>query len=151
MIPPTGTLKLKKRILRAAIHEILVQPCHGDSNLEVTIHWQGGDHTRIFVKRPSRASGKAHDTLEDLVRQLAQELMDPEIARILNMKKLTTPGGLPWTKDRVRDFRRADDPTTSLEARGNGFGRSPHLTIWPGQSSSPEVWNHARNESRNSS
>ena len=33
-------------------------------------------------------------------------MSDAEIARILNMKQMTTPRGLRWTQDRVRDFRK---------------------------------------------
>ncbi len=97
--------RLRKRLLRAAIHEILVQPKDDDRQLEVTLHWQGGVHTRIHVQRPLRTTGKPHASLESLVRELAPELPDTEIARVLNMKQLPTPGGLRWTRDRVKDFR----------------------------------------------
>lgn len=41
----------------------------------------------------------------ELIKELSQSLDDGEIARILNMKKFTTPRGLRWTMDRVRNFR----------------------------------------------
>ena len=62
-------------------------------------------HSQVRVKRPVRTSGERHAVLEKLVRELAAELADAEVARILNMKKLTTPGGLRWTRDRVRIYR----------------------------------------------
>ena len=40
------------------------------------------------------------------MRRLATEIDDSDIARILNMKTLQTPGGLRWTKDRVLNYRR---------------------------------------------
>ena len=42
----------------------------------------------------------------ELVGRLSKELSDPEIARILNMKKIETPRRLLWTQDRVGAFRR---------------------------------------------
>ena len=103
---PQANPKLRKRLLRAAIHEVLVKPLDDQHQLEVIIHWQGGVHTRTLVKRPVRKTGKPHESLEQLVKDLASQLEDPEIARILNMKKILTSGGLRWTRDRARDFRR---------------------------------------------
>lgn len=97
---------LKKQLLRAAIREILVASHDDESRLELTIHWQGGVHSRVNLKRRAKNTGKAHDSLRKLVRELAGELQDPEIARILNLKKIETPGTLRWTQDRVRNFRR---------------------------------------------
>ncbi|MFT7484542.1 MAG: DNA invertase Pin-like site-specific DNA recombinase [Candidatus Paceibacteria bacterium] len=102
---PRADAKLKKRLLRAAVQEILVKPIEEKPQLEVIIHWQGGVHTQFHVKRPVRTSGKPHASLEELVKLLAAQLLDAEIARILNMKKMTTPRGLPWTVDRVKNFR----------------------------------------------
>ena len=103
---PNADPRLKKRILRGAIHEVLVQPRDEANALEVTIHWQGGVHTRIAVKKPSRSTGKPlTESLQRIVHQLAETLPDADIARILNMKKLTSPRGLRWTMDRVSCFR----------------------------------------------
>jgi DNA invertase Pin-like site-specific DNA recombinase len=102
---PDADRALKKRLLRAAVHELLVthQPEH--QRLDVLIHWQGGVHTRIYVeKRATPRGSKADPGLVDTVRALTS-LADADIARILNMKDLPTPRGLRWTRDRVRNFR----------------------------------------------
>jgi hypothetical protein len=127
---PQADPKLKKRLLRAAIREILVT-CHtveesgGEDQeqagrvdvarlrerqrLEVTIHWQGGTHTRFELKRratPRRRGGATDPDLVDTVRKLVDSgLGDAEVARILSMQKLKTPRGLAWNQDRVRDLR----------------------------------------------
>ncbi len=104
---PGAEPRLKKRILRAAIHEILVRPHETANALEVTIHWQGGVHTRVEVRKPLRFSGKpVTESLVQVVSQLAQTLSDADIARTLNMKKQTTARGLKWTMDRVYNFRK---------------------------------------------
>ena len=99
--------KLKKQLLRAAIEEVIVRHDTEKQRLEVTIHWKGGVHTRIQVKQriPNRST-KTDAALTTLVRELAAELADADIARILNMQKRTSPSGLAWTQDRVMNFRR---------------------------------------------
>ncbi|MDI7268692.1 MAG: recombinase family protein [Myxococcota bacterium] len=102
---PRADPVLKKRILRAAIREVIVLHEPEQQRLAVTIHWQGGVHTRIHVpKRATPVGSRSDPSLIEAVRNLAT-LSDAEIARILNMKKLVTPRGLRWSQDRVRDFR----------------------------------------------
>ena len=111
--------KLKKRLLRAAIYEILVIPNRKESRLEVTIHWQGGMHTKTEVPLRARPKGgKADPDLVELVGELAGELSDAEIARILNMKEITTPRGLRWTQDRVSSFRKQRRIRSARKPRG---------------------------------
>lgn len=104
---PKADPKLKKNLLRSAIHEIIVKHEPSRTRLEVTIHWKGGVHTRIHVAKRNQPKGnKADPALLELVARLSQELSDPEVARILNMKKIATPRGLRWTQVRVQHFRR---------------------------------------------
>jgi DNA invertase Pin-like site-specific DNA recombinase len=99
--------KLKKRLLRAAIHEVIVKD--DTRRLEATIHWRGGAHTRVHVPVPRRyCTGDTNDhaLLQELIEKLISHHSDREIARVLNLKKLTTPNDLRWTQDRVSAFRR---------------------------------------------
>jgi len=70
--------------------------------------WMGTSPRGGAVRATATLAAQEQSTapLEELVTQLARELGDAEITRILNMKKMHTPGGLLWTQDRVRDFRR---------------------------------------------
>ncbi len=103
---PAADSKIKKRLLRSAIQEILVKNDPDHQRLNVTIHWQGGVHTRIYVKKRANPRGrKADPSLVDLMRKISKELSDAEIARILNMKSTSTPQDLRWTKARVEAFR----------------------------------------------
>jgi DNA invertase Pin-like site-specific DNA recombinase len=103
---PCADAKLRKRILRAAIREILVKPDDDSLLLKVTIHWQGGLHTQCTVDRPTRARQRSNKSIAELVAALAVDLDDRELARVLNMNGTNTPGGLRWTQDRVRDYRK---------------------------------------------
>jgi len=103
---PQADPTLKKRVLRAAIREILVVRVADVSRLELTIHWNGGVHTRLTIKKRITPVGRKTDPeLLELVRALVRERTDVEIARILNMKKITSPHGHTWTQDRVKNFR----------------------------------------------
>ena len=58
------------------------------------------------IRRAEPLTRRVDPSLVELVRKLSPDSPDGEIARILNMKHLTTPRGLRWTQDRVRDFRK---------------------------------------------
>ena len=46
---PAATAAIRKRILRTAIHEIVVQT--QGPIVDVVLHWQGGDHTALQLKQ----------------------------------------------------------------------------------------------------
>ncbi|MFQ5473149.1 MAG: recombinase family protein [Dehalococcoidia bacterium] len=116
---PEAEPKLKKNIIRTAIHEVLVSPCPEECRLDIMIHWQGGTHTQTEVPLRRRArGGPADSSLIELVTKIATELSDAEIARILNMKRLTTPRGLPWTQERVNSFRKQHRIRAGASPRG---------------------------------
>ncbi len=101
--PDTPTV-LRKQLLRTAIREIMVS-LEGD-RLAFAIHWAGDTYTRLNVKKRNTPVGlKTDPSLTALVKRLADTLDDAQIARVLNMKKMTTPRNLRWTKDRVQSFR----------------------------------------------
>jgi hypothetical protein len=93
---PEANATLKKRILRTVLEEVIVTHDVERSELDVVLHWKGSVHTRVRVaKKPTLRGNKADPSL-----------VDAEIARILNMKKMRSPRGLLWTQSRVQDFRR---------------------------------------------
>jgi DNA invertase Pin-like site-specific DNA recombinase len=103
---PQADPALKKQLLRTAIYEIIVKHQPEHQRVELTIHWQGGAHTQLHVKKRATPVGsRTEPSLIDTVRNLAG-LSDAEIARILNMKGVTTPRNLRWSQERVQAFRR---------------------------------------------
>lgn len=104
---PQADAKLKKRVLRTALREIVVEHQPEQKRLEVTLHWQGGAHTQVHVKKYDRRRGSpADEGLLDLVRRLAEAgVEDAEAARVLNMHGMLTPRGLAWIASRVRSVR----------------------------------------------
>ena len=104
---PKAPLDLKKRILRTAIHEIVVQANDASGKIELVIHWAGGVHTRLqaLKNRCGRNKNAASETTVELVRQLARGWPDKYIAQILNRIGSRTGPGNSWSETRVRMFR----------------------------------------------
>jgi hypothetical protein len=102
---PAATAGTRKRILRTALHEIVVR-IEG-SCVEMVLHWQGGDHTSLQLKM--NGAGKHRWTVPDdtlsLIRELARLMPDQQIARLLNRAGKPTGRGNGWTKARVCSFR----------------------------------------------
>jgi DNA invertase Pin-like site-specific DNA recombinase len=118
---PGADVTLEKRLLRAAIHEIIVSHEPQEQRLEMVIHWKGGVHTRVYVaKRATPRGSKADPGLIETVRTLAS-LPDADIARILNMKENPTPRGLRWTMDRVKAFRGQHHIRLAVPDDGDAF------------------------------
>ena len=102
---PAATSATRKRIVRAALSEIIVRVEAG--YIEMILHWQGGDHTALKVKK--NRAGKHRWTIPDdtlsLVRELARLMPDRQIARLLNRAGKPTGRGNGWTQTRVCSFR----------------------------------------------
>jgi DNA invertase Pin-like site-specific DNA recombinase len=102
---PAATAATRKRVLRAALHEIVARIEGGF--VEMVLHWQGGDHTALKLKM--NGAGKHRWTVSEgtlsLIRELARLMPDQQIARLLNRAGKPTGRGNGWTKARVCSFR----------------------------------------------
>ncbi len=103
---PQSDARLKKRIVRTLMHEVLVGVDHETNEVILVIHWQGGVHTELRVPRRRRGSATrtATDTIE-AVRILACVSTDEAIAGFLNRNNLKTGRGNRWTKERIASLR----------------------------------------------
>ena len=102
---PAATAATRKRILRAALHEIVVRIEGGF--IQMVLHWRGGDHTALKLKMNGAGKHRwtvPEDTLS-LIRELARLMPDRQIARLLNRAGKPTGRGNGWTKARVCSFR----------------------------------------------
>ena len=108
---PAATAATRKRILRAALTEIVVR--RDGAIIHAVLHWQGGDHTELNVKQRLNAAGRHNPRIPDdtiaLVRELARLMPDRQIARLLNRAGVETGHGNAWTQERVRGFRKHYD------------------------------------------
>jgi DNA invertase Pin-like site-specific DNA recombinase len=105
---PAATAALRKRILRTALHEIVVRK--QGPVVDLVLHWQGGDHTALQIKLRLNAAGRHHSRVPEdtiaLLGELARLMPDAQIARLLNRCGKPTGYGNGWTEQRVRSFRK---------------------------------------------
>jgi DNA invertase Pin-like site-specific DNA recombinase len=103
---PTTDARLKKRIVRTVIREVVADIDAEAGTIVLLVHWMGGVHTELLL--PRRRRGQRNSTSPDIVdavRQLVLIANDDLIAGMLNRNKLTTGHGNRWTRERVTSLR----------------------------------------------
>jgi hypothetical protein len=103
---PTTDARLKKRIVRIVIQEIVADIDQHAAEIVLIVHWIGGVHTELRL--PKRRRGQRNSTPADViaaVRQLVLIANDDLIAGILNRNGLVTGHGNRWTRERVTSLR----------------------------------------------
>ena len=107
---PNTNARLKKRIVRILIHEVVadidVSAANGPGEVVLFVHWMGGAHTELRLPRRRRGERKGTpvETVE-AVRQLVRIANDDLIAGLLNRNGLRTVNGNRWTRERVCSLR----------------------------------------------
>jgi hypothetical protein len=104
---PLADVRVKKRLLRTVIHEVIVDVDADAGEVILLIHWHGGVHTELRVPRRRRGQNSAQ-TPKDLieaVRVLARICSDDVLASTLNRNGLLTGRGNRWTRERVTALR----------------------------------------------
>ena len=103
---PSTDARLKKRIIRTVIHEVIADIDPEAAEIVLVVHWIGGVHSEMRL--PRRRRGQRNSTSADViaaVRQLALIANDDLIAGILNRNGLVTGNGNRWTRERVTSLR----------------------------------------------
>jgi excisionase family DNA binding protein len=105
---PSTTIETRKKIIRLLVKEIIVDIV--DDKLALVIHWQGGDHTEMTVKKNKVGQTRwaAAADVVDLVRVLARQLPDMAIAAVLNRSGKLTGRGAAWTRTHVSGLRKTN-------------------------------------------
>jgi DNA invertase Pin-like site-specific DNA recombinase len=117
---PDTDMRLKKRIVRSLIHEVVVDVDTAASEVVLIIHWQGGLHTEVRVPRRRRGQSNSHTAKEtvDAVRALARICSDAFIANVLNRNGLRTGRGNFWTRERITTLRTYHEIPVFCSERG---------------------------------
>lgn len=95
---PAVPVELKKRILRTVIEEIV---CDRDTEKEqyiLRVHWKGGVHTLLQVKRngPGQHGRATDDKAIELIEELSKIHDDKTVAQVLNRLGYKTGQGKAW-------------------------------------------------------
>jgi hypothetical protein len=104
---PTADNRARQRLTHILVREVVIDLDDATHEAVVIIHWAGGQHTEARIPRvrykPRRAEPSRSPA--EVVRRLAQEWPDREIAVTLNRMRCRTSVGENWTSVTVREVR----------------------------------------------
>src|SRR5450432_3924446 len=119
---PNVTMRARQQLLRTLITDIVVDVDDDAREVILTIHWRGGQHSELRVRKP-RAGEHGCATTEDalaVMRSMAGRWSDEHIAASLNRMGLPTGQGKSRTAHRVASVRRVRDIHAYRSAEKNG-------------------------------
>ncbi len=104
---PATDNRLKKRIVRTLIEEVVADVDSEAREIVLILHWRGDAHTELRLRRRRRGQSSTDTPQEtiDVVRNLAKICRDDKIAAFLNRNGFRTGPGNRWTRERVVSLR----------------------------------------------
>ena len=105
---PGVTTRARQQLLRALITDIVADVDDEAREVVLTIHWRGGQHSELRVRKPKTGEHGCATTEDALavMRSMAGRWSDEHIAASLNRMGLPTGQGKTWTAHRVSSVRR---------------------------------------------
>ena len=105
---PGVSARSRQRLVRTLIKDIVADVDEQRREVILTIHWQGGQHSQLRIKKP-KPGQNGRETSEDaltLIGSMAGHWSDGDIAATLNRMGLRTGLDHSWTAKRVSSTRR---------------------------------------------
>jgi excisionase family DNA binding protein len=104
---PSTDMKLKQRIVRILIREIVVDVEEENHEIIMLLHWAGGRHSEVRIKKSTTGHHRYCTKLEavEVVRRMAGQFTDEQIASTLNRLGMRTGAGNTWNEGRVYSLR----------------------------------------------
>jgi hypothetical protein len=118
----TTDMHLKQRITRILIQEIIADVDDSAREIVLMIHWAGGRHSELRIKKNLTGHHSRCTSLEaiEIIRRMAGRFPDDQIAATLNRLGLKTGSGNTWVELRVRTERSYNQlPSYDPSARHN--------------------------------
>jgi hypothetical protein len=97
-------VRLKKQIVRLLVEEMIVQPGASRDTVDVWIHWKGGHHTPLTVRRVGQRGQQRAAEAKLIIGVLRAVCDDAGLAHALNRNGVRC-GKETWTAASVRRFR----------------------------------------------
>jgi DNA invertase Pin-like site-specific DNA recombinase len=104
---PDASPELKKRILRTVVREIVIDNSKDGAEHLLVMHWQGGVHTELKIKRnrPGQHRRVTDTNVIDLICEMSKVCSDGAIAATLNRLGYRTGTGKTWRAHSVQNVR----------------------------------------------
>ena len=107
---PSVTMRARQRLLRALVTDIIADVDEAAREVVLTIHWRGGQHSQLRVRKPKTGEHGCRTSTQALavMRSMATRWSDADIAASLNRMGMPTGQGKTWTAHRVSSVRRVN-------------------------------------------
>jgi DNA invertase Pin-like site-specific DNA recombinase len=119
---PQTTMRTRQRLVQALITEIVANVDETAREVILVIHWKGGQHSELRVRKPKSGEHGCRTSEEALavMRSMAGRWSDQDIAASLNRMGMPTGQGKTWTAHRVGSLRRVRGIHGYRSAEKNG-------------------------------
>ena len=119
---PGVTMRARQRLLRALVTDIIADVDEAAREVVLTIHWRGGQHSQLRVRKPKTGEHGCRTPEEALavMRSMATRWSDEDIAATLNRMGMPTGQRKTWTAHRVSSLRRVHGIRAYRSAEKNG-------------------------------
>jgi DNA invertase Pin-like site-specific DNA recombinase len=119
---PNVTMRARQQLLRALIVDIIADVDEAVREVFLTIHWRGGQHSQLRVRKPKSGEHgcRTPDEALAVMRSMAARWSDEHIAASLNRMGMRTGQGKTWTAHRVSSLRRVHGIHAYRSAEKNG-------------------------------
>lgn len=116
------TMRARQQLVRALIVDMIADVDEATREVVLTIHWQGGVHSQLRVRKPKSGEHGCRTPEEALavIRSMASRWSDQDIAASLNRMGMRTGQSKTWTAHRVSSLRRVHGIHAYRSADKNG-------------------------------
>jgi DNA invertase Pin-like site-specific DNA recombinase len=104
---PSADMRLKQRITRILIREIVADVDDKSREIVLLIHWAGGRHSELRLKKIETGKHRHCTNVDaiEVIRKMAGRFPDEQIAATLNRLRLRTGADNAWNQNRVYSVR----------------------------------------------
>ena len=119
---PGVAMRTRQSLLRALVVDIIADVDEAAREVVLTIHWRGGQHSQLRVRKPKSGEHgcRTPDEAIAVMRSMATRWSDEGIAATLNRMGMSTGQGKTWTAHRVSSLRRVHAIAAYRSADKNG-------------------------------
>jgi hypothetical protein len=116
------SMRSRQQLLRALVVDIIADVHEAARDVILTIHWRGGQHSQLRVRKPKSGEHgcRTPDEALAVIRSMAARWPDEHIAASLNRMGMRTGQGKTWTAHRVSSLRRVHGIHAYLSAQKDG-------------------------------
>ena len=119
---PNVSMRSRQQLLRALVVDIIADVDEAVRDVILTIHWRGGQHSQLRVRKPKSGEHgcRTPDEALAVISSMAARWPDEHIAASLNRMGMRTGQGKTWTAHRVGSLRRVHGIHAYLSAETDG-------------------------------